>query len=43
MAKKKKKLKENFYKFMSIFLIILMLSGVVIPAIIVIIDVIAGQ
>ncbi|GEM_PF-5323677 len=39
---KKKALKEKFYKFMSIFIIILMLGGVLIPAIIVILDVIAG-
>lgn len=43
MSKKKKIFKEKFYKFMSIFIIILLLSGILLPAIIVVIDVLVGN
>lgn len=43
MSKRKKIFKEKFYKFMSIFIIILLLTGVLLPAVFVIIDVLAGR
>ncbi len=43
MSKNKKAFKEKFYKFMSIFIIILLLGGVLLPAIVVIVDVFTGN
>jgi hypothetical protein len=42
MSKKNKIFKEKFSKFMSIFIILLLLGGVLIPAIIVIVEMFAG-
>ncbi len=43
MSKKKKAFKENFSKFMVVFIVMLMLGGVLIPAVIVIFDVLLGN
>ena len=43
MAKSKKVKKEKFTQFMSIFIIILLLGGVLLPAIVVLIDLFVGR
>ena len=43
MAKNKKAKKEKFTQFMSIFIIILLLGGILLPAIVVMIDLFVGK